>query len=42
MITAELSKLNKEKPFPGRFSEEQPEVWKYFQENIMEITGYNE
>lgn len=42
MITAELDKLNKENPFPGRFSQEQPEVWKYFQENIMEITGYNE
>lgn len=41
-ITAELNELNKENPFPGRFSEQQPEVWKYFQENIMEITGYNE
>lgn len=42
MITEELVKLNKEHPFPGRFSLEQPEIWKYFQENIMEITGYNE
>jgi len=42
MITEELSKVNQENPFPGRFSLEQPEVWKYFQENIMEITGYNE
>ena len=41
-ITEELSKLEKENPFPEKFSLQRPEVWKYFQENIMEITGYNE
>lgn len=41
-ITEELTKLAKENPFPEKFSLAQPEVWKYFQEHIMEITGYNE
>lgn len=41
-ITEELSKLEKENTFPEKYSEAQPEIWKYFQENIMEITGYNE
>jgi len=42
MITEELTKLAKENPFPEKYSLAQPEVWKYFQDNIMEITGYNE
>lgn len=41
-ITEELSKLEKENPFPEKFSTQQPEVWKHFQDNIMEITGYND
>lgn len=41
-ISEELSKLEKENPFPEKFSLQQPEIWKYFQDNIMEITGYNE
>ena len=41
-ITEELTKLAKANPFPEKFSLAQPEVWKYFQDHIMEITGYNE
>jgi len=41
-ITEELSKLENENPFPEKFSTQQPEVWKHFQDNIMEITGYND
>ena len=31
-IIEELYKLEKDNPFPTRFSLEQPEIWKYFQE----------
>ena len=41
-IIEELYKLEKDNPFPTRFSLEQPEIWKYFQDNIMEITEYND
>lgn len=41
-IKSELIKMEKEFSFPKRFSLEQPQVWKYFQKHILEITGYHD
>ncbi len=41
-IKSELLKMEKEFPFPKRFSLAKPEVWKYFQKHLLEITGYND
>lgn len=40
-IQSELVILEKKFPFPTRFSLEQPKIWKYFQENILEIMEYH-
>jgi Mg-chelatase subunit ChlD len=40
-IQSELVILEKKFPFPTRFSLEQPKIWNYFQNNIMEIMEYH-
>jgi|GEM_PF-4664766 len=40
-IQSELVILEKKFPFPTRFSLEQPKIWNYFQDNILEIMEYH-
>jgi hypothetical protein len=39
-IKGSLVKAAKEFGFPSQYSEPQPKIWKYFQNNLLEITGY--